>query len=305
MKNPESKLLKPMLAVDAKSDIRFPVYASPKLDGIRALIVNGKVMSRSMKEIPNQFIQQELGKFPILDGLDGELIVGAANDYNAMQNTSSGVMTRSGKPEFTFYVFDFYTKPEMPFKDRYSVLDKFNRQNLFNQTNGRVKLLKQTIINNMHELEIYEAACLKEGYEGVMVRSPESIYKFGRSTLREQYLLKVKRFTDSEAVIVDAEELLHNHNEAQTGELGQTKRSSRKENLVPGDTLGALVVETVNGIRFNIGTGFSHAKRKELWELHKQGLLVGKLVKYKHFEVGIKELPRFPVFIGFRDPIDV
>lgn len=106
MKNPENKLLKPMLAVDAKSDIRFPVYASPKLDGIRALIVNGKVMSRSMKEIPNEFIQQELGKFPILDGLDGELIVGAANDYNAMQNTSSGVMTRSGKPEFTFYVLN-------------------------------------------------------------------------------------------------------------------------------------------------------------------------------------------------------
>lgn len=304
MKNAERKV-KPMLAVDAKGGIKFPVYASPKLDGIRAIIMDGQVLSRSLKPIPNEYIQHILGSNPLLEGLDGELIVGKANDFNAMQNTSSGVMTRTGQPDFTFYVFDFYTKPDMPYNERYGMLSNpINLQSL-EKHGSRVKLLRQTLIRNMGELEAFEAGALKLGYEGVMVRSVDSIYKYGRSTHKEQYLLKVKRFTDSEAIIVGVQELQHNHNEAQVSELGQTKRSTCKDNLVPGNTLGALVVTTEEGVTFNIGTGFTAAKRDELWQMHKRGELVGKLAKYKHFEVGSKEAPRFPVFIDLRNPIDL
>jgi DNA ligase-1 len=35
------------------------------------------------------------------------------------------------------------------------------------------------------------------------------------------------------------------------------------------------------------------------------GTLAGKIAKYKHFEVGVKEAPRFPVFLGFRNPLDM
>lgn len=304
MKNQERKI-KPMLAVDAKGDINFPVYASPKLDGIRAIIKDGQVMSRTLKPIPNEYIQHVLGSNPLLEGLDGELIVGKANHFNAMQNTTSGVMTRTGQPDFTFYVFDFYTLPDMPYNKRYEMLSNPTNLQHLEKPDSHVKLLRQTLIRNMRELEAFEAGALKEGYEGVMVRGVDSCYKYGRSTLKEQYLLKVKRFTDSEAMIVGVQELQHNHNEAKTGELGQTTRSSHKDNLVPGDTLGALVVTNEEGVTFNIGTGFTAAKRDELWEMHKRGGLIGRLAKYKHFEVGTKEAPRFPVFIGLRDPIDL
>jgi DNA ligase-1 len=46
---------KPMLASDCGGieNVRFPVIASPKLDGVRALVIDGALMSRSLKPIPN------------------------------------------------------------------------------------------------------------------------------------------------------------------------------------------------------------------------------------------------------------
>ena len=43
--------------------------------------------------------------------------------------------------------------------------------------------------------------------------------------------------------------------------------------------------------------------RKEIWDNRSEW--VGKLVKFKYFEVGVMEKPRFPVYLGIRDKIDV
>jgi DNA ligase 1 len=67
--------MKPMLASPAGPLIPYPMLLSPKLDGIRCLIINGVVCGRSLKPIPNRFVQQLFGR-PELNGLDGELIVG-------------------------------------------------------------------------------------------------------------------------------------------------------------------------------------------------------------------------------------
>ena len=53
-----TRVIKPLLATKAQYDkIRYPVLATPKLDGIRCLMVKGTAMSRSMKPIPNTFVQ--------------------------------------------------------------------------------------------------------------------------------------------------------------------------------------------------------------------------------------------------------
>jgi DNA ligase 1 len=139
----------------------------------------------------------------------------------------------------------------------------------------------------------------------VMLRhrsGPKSRYKFGRSTAKEGTLLKLKRFTDDEAVIVGFEEELFNGNAAVVDELGHTKRSSHQENMVGKGRLGAMVCKTRDGVEFRIGTGFVASQRQELWDTRSS--LVGKLVKYKHFPIGAKTAPRFPVFLGFRSEID-
>ena len=57
------------------------------------------------------------------------------------------------------------------------------------------------------------------------------------------------------------------------------------------------------GVEFSIGSGFTEEQRREIW--NKQVELIGSIVKYKYFEVGVKDKPRFPIFLGFRDKRDI
>jgi DNA ligase-1 len=152
------------------------------------------------------------------------------------------------------------------------------------------------------DLEVYEECCIEDGYEGVMVRTSNSPYKCGRSTEREGYLLKIKRFEDSEAVIVGWEEKTHNANEAEKDELGRTKRSSHKANQIPMGTLGALLVrDCVTDVEFKVGTGFDDSTRDFLWGIRNS--LNGKIIKFKSQPTGVKDKPRFPVFLGMRSSV--
>lgn len=297
-----SKKFKPMLAEHADmNNIKFPVMASTKLDGIRAVVLNGKLLSRSLKPIPNKYVRS-LFEHPDYEGLDGELIVGSPTDPKCFSNTTSGVMSEDGEPEVYYYVFDQI--PEYaglagacPFKYRYSDLQEC-------MPLLHVRLVSQKLIWNMPELLEFEAECLEKGYEGVIIKDLNSPYKYGRSTLKEAYMLKIKRYQDAEAKIISVEELLSNNNEATRDELGKVKRSNCKAGMVPQNMLGALVVEDLQTqVRFNIGTGFDEEDRVNLWI--KKEDLIGKIVKYKYFGYGQVDKPRHPVFLGFRDKKDM
>lgn len=133
-----------------------------------------------------------------------------------------------------------------------------------------------------------------------MTRDPGSRYKYGRSTAKEQILLKVKRFEDSECVIIGVQEEMHNGNVAGRDELGRTKRSSSKDGKVGKGTMGALVVRDLKtSVEFNIGTGFTAAQRAEDWESR-----IGSTIVYKFFPVGVVDRPRHPVYKGPRDKND-
>ncbi len=150
----------------------------------------------------------------------------------------------------------------------------------------------------------YEEHYLQQGYEGVMLRRLDGPYKQNRSTLKEAYLVKVKRFADGEARILDFEVLMRNLNTAELDERGYTKRSHAASGKVEADTLGTILVEDLeSGICFCIGSGFTEQQRKDLW---KDPNLVGKIVKYKSFKnAGVKIAPRHPIFLGFRDKEDM
>ena len=96
---------------------------------------------------------------------------------------------------------------------------------------------------------------------------------------------------------------MHNANEATRNELGYIERSSHKDNLVGRGDLGALVLEMDDGRQFNCGTGFDDALRAEIWANADQ--YMGRMAKVKSFLIGVKDLPRFPVFLGFRDEGDI
>lgn len=311
--------MKPQLAKDAPLNpdgtlkITYPAVVQPKYDGIRCCIVDGRALTRSLKEIPNREIFEALSR-PEFEGLDGEIILGDPTAEGGFGHTTSYVMTPHKKTggDWTFYVFDLWNA-EGGFEERFHKL----KNNFFWRYSAsaaavRVRLVPSTRVNNEAELVAYEADLVADGWEGVIVRNPMAPYKFGRSGTKSGEALKIKRFKDGEAVVLDVYERLHNANEATTNALGRTERSSHKANKIGrGDLGGFLVEEIINGQRtgrvFKIGTGFNDEQRKELWALWhvKHRAYEGAIVKFKHFEVGSKDLPRFPVFLGFRDERDM
>lgn len=283
--------MKPMLAGKAPSfdKIKYPVLATPKIDGIRCLIVDGKAVTRALKPIPNIYVRETIEqaiKGFIHHNLDGELIL----EGKKFNEISSAIMTYSGEPLFTYKVFD--VREPYTYTARMGILFNMNLPLWADKVIPR-------FIDNAISLELYETFCLHMGYEGVMIRDPHGPYKWGRSTTKEGWLLKIKRFEDSEARVIGFEELLRNNNEAFTGELGQTKRSSHIENKSGGNRLGAFIVQDVKtGVIFNIGTGMSDEERIDFW-LRRYDLL-NVLIKYKYQPHGTLDKPRSPVFLGFR-----
>lgn len=288
---------KPMLASTLENvdsiNYSLGLIVSPKLDGIRCLIINGVAMSRSLKPIRNEYVQFLFGRSGY-NGLDGELVVGDPCSKTCYRDTNSGVMSQDGMPEVRFHVFDRFDVSG-GFRNRYAQLPI---------TEGVLIRVPHHVITTKQQLLDLEEMYLKMGYEGLMLRHPEGPYKENRSTPKEGFLMKLKRFTDRDAEVIGTEELLHNANEAKKNALGHTERSAHKENLVGMNTLGALLVrDTVTGVEFSIGTGFTQSDREELWA--NRTALVGQFVKYKSFDIGVKDKPRFPVWLGMRNKEDI
>ena len=298
--------LRPMLAGKAPEDLerlRYPLLASAKLDGIRCLISNGQAVTRTLKPIPNHYIRSILSQ-PEFNGLDGEIIIGSASDPNCMQHTSSGVMSYDGEPDFAFYVFDKWNRTVDFETIQWSLASQYSAPFLIAHPH--------VTIGNYKQLESFEEEVLEAGYEGLILRDPRGPYKFNRSTTREGWMLKLKRFDQNEAVIIGFEELFHNDNEPTLDERGYTKRATRQDFLSPGGMLGAFFCKMLHpetkqpleGSAFSVGSGFTTAQRAQYWKNRED--LFGRIITFKHFaKQGVLHAPRHPIFIGFRDERDL
>lgn len=290
---------KPMLSgtVADVTALAYPLLASPKLDGIRATVQGGVVLSRNLKPIRNAAAQAAFGH-PAYEGLDGELIVGAPSAPDCFLRTSSGVMSAAGDPEATFHVFDQFSAadPHATFKARWEHLVKALRYHT-----PRVRVVPHVEVRNAKALLAYETQLLEDGYEGVMLRSPAGPYKQGRATLREGYLLKLKVFEYDNAIVVDVEEAQENTNTDLRDALGHAKRSTAKAGMRPKGTLGGLTVVMLEGPfkgkRTQCGPGnLTAAERQQWWD--DRAIVLGRKISVKYFQRGSKDLPRFPLYNG-------
>lgn len=307
-----AKQFRPMLAAPTKDEelrcIKFPKLISAKIDGIRMLVmeVDGKpvALTRKLLPIPNRHVQRLFAR-PEFVGLDGELALGDPWGKDCYRLTNSAVMTAEGEPDIKWHVFDSFRNPTDWYGKR-----AFDARQIIHKYGLRdaVRWLSQIAVYNEAEMRAMEEGYLDQGYEGAILRDPRAPYKYGRSTLKQEWMLKIKRFTDSDAEVIGVTELQHNDNEATVDETGYTKRSSHKAGRTNAGIMGTLVARCVDpndpfhGREFEIGTGFTAEQRANLWEGRKY--LIGKIVKYKYFPIGCKDKPRHPVFIGWRDRRD-
>jgi DNA ligase-1 len=302
-----SVIRKPMLAekctVDDLDNLPYPMWGTPKFDGIRCLKVNGRALSRTFKPIPNEQIRKYIEKYAV-DGMDGELVAYREGSDNSFNDSQCVVMKEVPEFSYTFkyYVFDFAPPGQLMFP----YLDRVRYLKLSGVFVDKIEIVTPVRLDNKEEVLNYEADCIADGYEGVCMRTGDSFYKCGRSTLKQAWLLKMKRFADGEAEVIGFEEQTTNMNESYKNEVGHTKRATCKEGMVPNGTLGKFLVRDLKtGVEFEIGTfkGVTKEDRKNLWETRMAHL--GRIIHYRYQECGMKDKPRIASFQGFRDEKDL
>jgi len=296
--------------------VPFPCALSFKIDGIRALAYNAGAMSTSGKPLRNRQVQAYFHTIQhLIEGLDGEIIDGNPWDKNVMQAATTAAMNGDATTEFTYWVFDDFSNPDLPFKERYSQYqDRVRECNRFLEIAGIRPFLRAVEYRNIENMEEYEAMQQEAsnlGYEGLYGKSWKGKYKEGRGTPKEKTCWKDKPWTDEEGRVIEVIEMMENTNEAFEDELGRTKRSTAAEGLVSKGYAGSLLVtnpkyKTDDGdpIPFRVSLGsLTMEERKHIWTHRAE--VIDDVATYKFFDFGIVDVPRSAIFKCWRDADDI
>ena len=237
-------------------------WVSEKLDGVRAYWDGERLLSRKGNPInaPPWFVEH----YPRVP-LDGELWMGRG----AFERLSGAV--RRQVPDdaqwrgIRFMVFDLPSSPGI-FDRRLQRL----REMFETIASPYLALVEQFRVADRAELMETLDRVVAGGGEGLMLHRGSSLYTAGRG----DDLLKLKAHEDAEAVVV-----------------GHLPGKGRLTGM-----LGALLVETPEGLRFRLGTGFSDEERRNPPPL-------GATVTYKYYGRTRNGVPRFASFLRIRDEI--
>jgi len=258
-----SKVLLPMLAHSVKlNKLVYPVIVSPKLDGMRAMGNNTKIISRKGKEVntlPHIVLPDTNGAW-----LDGELY---AHGKDFQTNMSLIKKYRKGLTEdVKYHVYDIYIP-----NGEHSYIERHKELSKLCCGIDNVEVVPYKLADSEEELIAVHKEYLSLGYEGTMVRVNGVPYELNK---RSHSLLKYKDFIDEVYEIID---------------------------IVPNDktpTHGTIVCE-LGGITFKCGMKMSHEAREEM--LLNRDSYIGKQAEVRFFEYSNNGVPRFPVCVGIRN----
>lgn len=305
------RLMKPLsIGKDVPlASVQLPVYASTKLDGIRACVQNGRALSNSGTELASIRIYQHLAN-PLFEGLDGEIVYSNPADEACYGLTSSAVNSivfpkHLDWDQWRFCVFDLKTSANYTAEERYGILQE--RFKLIHDAGlTHVMLLEQEVLRTHDEIDDFYNRQLEAGYEGAIFKRLSGRYKMNRAGTKDQVMLRLKPFGNEffEAQILSCHCAYENTNPVERSNLGYAKRSSHQDGMVPVDMLGYMTVrDTKSGVEFRLpASKMTHDERTRYWKVRDS--LVGAYVRYTCMTYGEKDKPRMPSFRGFRDTSD-
>ena len=291
----------PERVIEQLARLQYPLFALPKIDGIRCLHAPEGPVTRTWKLVPNRHVQECFAAASeITSFLDGELIAGDdPTAHGICHQTQSAVMTHDGTPHFTYWVFDEFRMSHVGYDLRYHAMeDAVRRYQQWSDRPFQIFPVPFRLVSSVDEVLLYEQECVEQGYEGIVLRHPQGPYKFNRSTLREQYLIKLKRTADEEATIVGFGQLERNLNPLTRNVYGLAQRTSHKDGKVADEFLGELIVHHPRWGEFRVGSGFDLATRHEIWQ--NQTSYLGKQITFHYLPHGTIDKPRHPIFKGLR-----
>lgn len=271
--------------------LTFPVIATLKLDGIRALKTHDLV-SRTLKMIPNESIRRRAMK--LNRGFDMELF-STDLSYDIIESiVMSEEHERSS--EIKFHLLDIYSM-EAGYDERMHRMLQFEGSITWDD------IVFPTLehIWNADDLMEFFLKCEEEEGEGICFRRVNSPYKQGRSTLKEQFLVKLSRYLRSEVTIIGFEEQMENTNSIKRNAIGKIDRSKCAGGMVSKGTLGAFLCVTEDGkpVRVGTGVGLTDSLRQSVW--NNKRLWLNKQITIKSKPHNMKIAPRSPIYCGRRE----
>jgi DNA ligase-1 len=271
----ETPVIKPMLALEYKGKVAYPVWVQPKLDGVRCLIYinsEGRVVfqSRQNKIFPPfenmvEEVRRLLENLPPRTILDGELYVHGMG-FEQIVSMVRRSMKRTVDLKYTLYDFFIQGESTLMYEDRLAML----HHAYHHEKHDMVELIETQRVHTAEELSTWLTYYLDKKYEGIMLRS-NGLYKEGS---RSKDLLKYKLFKDDEFEVVG-------------------HHMSITDNPVP-------IFECKCGDKtFSVMMKESHEEKVK--RLDNIQSFYGKKLTVKYQELTNDGIPRFPVGIGFRD----
>ena len=271
-----------------------------KLDGVRVISIlypNAKIdfFSRNGKELLNfEHLQKELSK-TILDNpiekpfiLDGEIVSRNFQELMKQIHRKNSIQNHDA----TLYLFDILAFDSFKagiekkiYSKRSKLLNEWYSRNV--QNKEKIKLIDKTYINldtdeGKSAFKEFNKKAILDGYEGIMIKDPESFYECKRSTT----WLKLKPVIEISLEVKAIEE-------------GSGRNIGK---------LGAVIAEGEDDgkhFRLNIGSGFTDLQRKQFWE--KKSELIGQIIEVRADSISKSQngdfwslrFPRFKCFRGF------
>ena len=275
-------------------------YLEIKLDGVRAITIiypsqTIDIFSRNGKELNNfDHLKNEISKCldfaelkkPIV--LDGEVIstnfqelMKQIHRKNSSQSTDASLFLFDILPLENFKKGVYESSLEKRMYDLKEIYQKYLSKS------DKIKLINSKLVDldtleGKKEFKKFNELSIIEGYEGIMIKDPQSFYESKRSTS----WLKSKPFIEISLEVKNYEE--------------GTGRNKGK--------LGAIIAEGEDNGKFfklNIGSGFTDSQRENFWK-NKENL-IGQIVEVRADSISKSQdgdfwslrFPRFKTFRGF------
>jgi ATP-dependent DNA ligase len=278
--------LKPMLAQKDKDKIKLPGYVQRKYDGVRCFtfIENAQIRKVSRNGKPFQHLghlDKELkelmdlspGDLPYKSWIiDGELY---SHELSFQQIISAIKREQPSNELIQYRIYDMIPIADMRMGQGYrmkiirSCRSEFTTSGIFKYLEFSPTLWVRTWAKFQETFSRY----IREGFEGIMFRSEDGIYEFGR---RSYSLIKYKEFDEGEFEIMGAEEA--------TGRDAGT---------------AVFLLKTESGQWFSARPLGTREERRDYY--NKRAEYIGKMGTVKYQGLSDTGIPRFPVFKAIRD----
>lgn len=281
-----------------ESKIEYPIRVEPKYDGMRLLAIgnqdgfefrtrSGKLVESISDNVINSLKSMYESGTDVwlpetLMVFDGELM--GENFADTMrQGRKAGHKFENGK----FYCFDAFPlevfqklrikpNPSESYEVRHKQLRTVYDRAGLGDDDG-VILPPSYIVRKFEEISTMYDGVRERGLEGLIIKRMNGLYHPRRNV----DWMKMKGQEEEDVVITGAEE-----------------GTGKNEGI-----LGAVIVD-FKGVSVNVGGGFSDAQRANLWKMHNEGSLVGKVIEVWFHEVTPDGSMRHPRFKWFRDDKD-